>query len=55
MGMLRGDEDPNVRQAAAWALGRIGGEDARAALAEAESSESNSLVLDAIEIARAMR
>ncbi|MFW5921452.1 MAG: HEAT repeat domain-containing protein [Polyangiales bacterium] len=54
-GMLRGDDSRDVRQAAAWALGRIGGTEAFEALAQAQESESNKLVLDAIEVARAMR
>ncbi len=53
-GMLRGDAEWTVRQAAAWALGRIGGADASTALTEAFGAESNNLVLDAIRIARAM-
>ena len=54
-GLLRGDAEWTVRQAAAWALGRIGGADASAALTEAAGAETESLVLDAIRIARAMR
>lgn len=54
-GMLRSDADVNVRQAAAWALGRIGGADAQGALAEASMTESSSLVKSAIDIARLMR
>lgn len=52
--LLRGDTDRLVRQSAAWALGRIGSGAARTALAEA-TGESDSLVRDAIEIARLMR
>ncbi len=52
--LLAGDADAGVRRAAAWALGQIGGGDARAALADAEGSESNGFVLQAIRIARAM-
>jgi HEAT repeat protein len=46
--MLRGDTDRSARQAAAWALGRIGTGDARAALSEVRATEHESLVLDAI-------
>ncbi len=53
-GMLRGDDSRDARQAAAWALGRIGGADARGALREAQNAESDSLVLSAIEVALAM-
>lgn len=54
-GILRSDADSNARQAAAWALGRIGTADARTALAEAAASEPVSLVRDAITIAQRMR
>lgn len=54
-GLLRSDADVSVRQAAAWALGRIGGADAQGALAEASMTESSSLVKSAIDIARLMR
>lgn len=53
--LLRGDSDPMVRQAAAWALGRIGGSDAQAALREVEGSEEHPRVLDALAVARRMR
>ena len=53
-GLLRGDTDLNVRQAAAWALGRIGGGDASSALIAAGEIETESLVRDAIEVARRM-
>lgn len=46
--MLRGDTDRSARQAAAWALGRIGNGEARTALTEARAVETESLVLDAI-------
>lgn len=52
--VLRGDTNRLVRQAAAWALGRIGSGAARTALAEA-TGETDSLVRDAIDIARLMR
>ncbi|MDW8363219.1 MAG: HEAT repeat domain-containing protein [Myxococcales bacterium] len=53
--LLRGDENADVRQAAAWALGRIGGAAARSELQRAAESERASLVLDAIEVALLMR
>jgi HEAT repeat protein len=52
--LLRGDEDRNVRRGAAWALGRIGGAEANAALSEAAGIESDSTVLDAIRVAQQM-
>lgn len=52
--MLRGDESVQVRQAAAWALGRVGGGDGRAALAAANKDEKSERVLDAIDIAERM-
>ncbi|MFW6067659.1 MAG: HEAT repeat domain-containing protein [Myxococcota bacterium] len=52
--LLEGDEDRDVRQAAAWALGRIGGGEAREALLEAQQSETESLVRDAVRVALAM-
>ena len=52
--LLRGDESLRVRQAAAWALGHIGGADARGALREAMTTETESLVLDALEVALLM-
>jgi HEAT repeat protein len=54
-GMLETDTNVRVRQAAAWALGRIGGESARGALRAAATAESSSLVQNAIEVALAMR
>ncbi len=54
-GMLETDTNERVRQAAAWALGRIGGESARGALRAAATAESSSLVQNAIEVALAMR
>jgi len=53
-GMLS-DENLRVRQAAAWALGRIGTSEARAALTEGRALETESLVLDAYDVALAMR
>lgn len=54
--MLIGDTDMSVRQAAAWALGRIGGADARAALRDAEAMQDDDRVIDAIRLAlRSMR
>ena len=50
-GLLRADEDANVRRAAAWALGMIGDGTSRDALREAQASETEQMVLDAIEIA----
>jgi HEAT repeat protein len=54
VGMLRMDSDRDARQAAAWALGKIGTADARDALNEAMQQEENSLVKDAIQVALAM-
>ena len=54
-GLLESDSNVLVRQAAAWGLGRINGEDARAALRTAQTVESESQVLDAIEVALRMR
>lgn len=53
-GLLRGDESVAVRQAAAWSLGRIGGNDADTALTTAVETETARGVIDAIEIARQM-
>ncbi len=49
--MLIGDTDMSVRQAAAWALGRIGGVDARAVLRDAEAMQDDDRVIDAIRLA----
>ncbi len=54
VGLLRGDENTAVRQAAAWSLGRIGGNEAAEALSEAHDSETERGVIDAIEIAQQM-
>jgi HEAT repeats len=53
--MLMGDENAIARQSAAFALGRIGGVEARAALDEADARETNDRVRDAIYVARSMR
>lgn len=53
-GLLRGDDNASVRQAAAWSLGRIGGNAANTALNEAGTSETARGVLDAIQIAKQM-
>lgn len=50
--MLENDESVPARQAAAWALGRIGA--ARSVLIAAQKAEKNERVLDAIEIALKM-
>ncbi|MBO6936696.1 MAG: HEAT repeat domain-containing protein [Deltaproteobacteria bacterium] len=55
VGMLSGDAEVGVRQAAAWALGNIGTAEARAALREAATVEEVSLVRDAIDVAMRMR
>lgn len=49
--MLIGDTDMSVRQAAAWALGRIGGVDALSALRDAEAMQDDDRVIDAIRLA----
>ena len=51
--MLRGDVDTSARQAAAWALGRMGTTESRGALVEVRATEHDSLVLDAISSALA--
>jgi HEAT repeat protein len=53
--MLLGDGAPLARKAAAWALGRIGGEAGRNALLDAKEQEQDRGVLDAIDIASRMR
>ncbi len=50
-GMLRSDASRDARQAAAIALGQLGTSAAREALIEAQGTEGESLVLDAIEVA----
>ena len=52
--VLNHDLDGGARQAAAWALGRIGGGEATAALRLAEATESDDGVHDAITIALKM-
>ncbi|MEM9190250.1 MAG: HEAT repeat domain-containing protein [Myxococcota bacterium] len=53
--LLRGDAVASVRQAAAWALGRIGNEVARTALNEVQVTESVRNVRQAIDVALQMR
>jgi len=48
--LLTADDTAGVREAAAWALGRVGGGDARRALTAAMETEGESLVRDAIEV-----
>lgn len=47
--LLSGDERSYMRETAAWALGRIGGEASEMALKQAESTESDPSVLEAIQ------
>ncbi|NOV02850.1 tRNA epoxyqueuosine(34) reductase QueG [Paenibacillus planticolens] len=47
--LLRTDPRPEIRATAAWALGRIGGEDAEAALGKAQGAEQEPAVLQDIE------
>ena len=49
------DGEPLVRGHAAWALGRIGGEEARAALGEALETEKDGAVREEIRSASNMR
>lgn len=53
-GVLENDDSAAVRQSAAWALGRIGGGEAQAALRKADDAEREPRVADAIRIALAM-
>jgi epoxyqueuosine reductase len=53
--LIASDDSPAVRQAAAWAPGRIGGGAAKNALTDAQAHEKDQGVLDAIEIAVRMR
>ena len=48
-----GHADPTVRGHAAWALGRIGGAEARVALLAARGREADGGTLDEIELALA--
>lgn len=52
---LQSDPARDVRQAAAITLGRLGGASAREALRQAQTSETDSLVRDAIEVALRMQ
>ncbi|RIX60450.1 tRNA epoxyqueuosine(34) reductase QueG [Paenibacillus nanensis] len=51
IGVLENDTRPVLRGTAAWALGRIGGEQAEKALHEAKGKEEDKEALDAIEFA----
>lgn len=46
--LLLQDPRPEIRETAAWALGRIGGDEAREAIAEAMDQEQESIVRDAL-------
>nr|WP_052339370.1 tRNA epoxyqueuosine(34) reductase QueG [Gorillibacterium massiliense] len=50
--LLRGDPRPDIRETAVWALNRIGGEEAQAALEEAAVREKDAAVLAEISKAR---
>jgi epoxyqueuosine reductase len=52
---LRDDPDPLVRGHAAWALGRLGGDDALTALAECAEAETDETVVEEIRAALASR
>lgn len=54
-GLLMTDASAQVRQAAAIALGQIGGDLSAAALSDARTSEEDDGVLDALTVARQMR
>lgn len=54
VGLLASDDHANVRQAAAWALGRVGGSAAHDALISAQEHEKDRGVKDAISIALQM-
>ena len=45
IGLLKNDDRPVIRGTAAWALGKIGGEQAKAALDEADLIEQDEDVL----------
>lgn len=47
--VLADDPRPEIRETAAWALGRIGGEEALQAMLQAKSRESEEIVLEALE------
>jgi HEAT repeat protein len=53
--ILARDKAPAARQAAAWALGRLGGSVAKDALIDARTHEADPGVIDAIDIAIRMR
>jgi len=55
LGVLMTDDSTQVRQAAAIALGRIGGAEAGTALADAKTMEHDDAVLQAIQIATRMK
>ncbi len=55
LGLLMTDDDARVRQAAAISLGKLGGSDAFAALADAKKLEKDDGVLDAIDVASHMQ
>jgi HEAT repeat protein len=52
--LLRHDDAAVVRQAAAWALGRLGGSPAKTVIRDARAVEQDPGVLDALEVAQAM-
>ena len=54
LGRALADPEPLVRGHAAWALGAIGGDDARAALAHHASRELDAAVLDEVRVALAV-
>jgi epoxyqueuosine reductase len=47
--LLADDPRPELRETAAWALGKIGGEEARSALLEARGTETEPAVIEALE------
>jgi HEAT repeat protein len=53
--MLLGDSAAPARKAAAWALGRIGASEGASALIEADQSERDPRVRDAIDVALRMK
>jgi HEAT repeat protein len=52
--IVASDDSAPARQAAAWALGRIGGGDAKQALTDARQHEHDPGVLDALDVALRM-